>query len=363
MITAVLLSLFLHTTPAYAQPVCGNNVCEEGEATQCFCPPDADQECMAPCALGACPADCTNKKTDNQETEHDSTTCYFGDAAYAPDTSFPAGDGCNTCTCSNTGFIACTQMECVQKDEEQETYKRHDRCTSTQQCSEGFVCTTEYGECMSLCVDTTSYCPDVCAGECVPVEEEASVEYEDEVRTVQRKNPFSDILLDTEEGVAAVTLYDAGVINGFPDKTFRKDELVNRAQAAKMLLLAKYGSVPDAVHSNMFWDVYDGEWYVPYIVLAARLGIIKGYSNGSFGPQYAVNTAEFLKMLSETFALPLGGTYVYSDVPQDAWFAPYAAVAYQYDLLPNRPIGLLQPARAMTRGEVVVAIKRLLDVL
>jgi Pacifastin inhibitor (LCMII) len=39
--------------------------------------------------------------------------CTWGDDNYLPGDSFPAGDGCNTCACSDNGMVACTKMACM----------------------------------------------------------------------------------------------------------------------------------------------------------------------------------------------------------------------------------------------------------
>jgi hypothetical protein len=39
--------------------------------------------------------------------------CRQGDQIYQTGDSFPATDGCNTCTCQNSGTIACTNLGCV----------------------------------------------------------------------------------------------------------------------------------------------------------------------------------------------------------------------------------------------------------
>lgn len=43
----------------------------------------------------------------------DDTTCSWQGQTYQVGDSFPAGDGCNTCTCMETGEAACTLMGCV----------------------------------------------------------------------------------------------------------------------------------------------------------------------------------------------------------------------------------------------------------
>jgi hypothetical protein len=39
--------------------------------------------------------------------------CEYGGVTYAVGDSFPAEDGCNTCTCTEDGVWACTMMACL----------------------------------------------------------------------------------------------------------------------------------------------------------------------------------------------------------------------------------------------------------
>jgi len=178
-----------------------------------------------------------------------------------------------------------------------------------------------------------------------------------EVQTIQF---FSDLNVDSLIGQAAANLREEGVISGYPDGTFQPHKPVNRAELAKFLLLAK-GRTVDMKHNNgRFPDVKEGEWYVKYIIDAADLGIISGYPSGNFKPAQTVNTAEFLKMLSKTFDLPEDLPQDFADVDSSAWFAPYVGNVQELDLFPERGVTFLEPSRDMTRGEVAVALYRVM---
>lgn len=178
-----------------------------------------------------------------------------------------------------------------------------------------------------------------------------------EVQTVQF---FSDLDQDSVVGQAAANLRQAGVINGYDDGTFQPDKPVNRAELAKFLLLGR-GRDVDIKHNNgRFPDVKEGEWYVKYIIDAADLGIISGYPSGNFKPAQTVNTAEFLKMLSKTFTLVEDLPQDFADVTPDDWFAPYVGNVPEWNLFPDRDPAFLEPAREMTRGEVAIALYRVM---
>jgi hypothetical protein len=168
-------------------------------------------------------------------------------------------------------------------------------------------------------------------------------------------NPFSDTNTRTLAGKAAASLYHWGIIGGFPDGQFKGARSVNRAEAAKFLLLSRYESVPNNSNSGVFRDVLDGEWYTKYVMTAAALHIINGYADGTFKPADTVNTAEFLKMLTLTFDLQQNMSHSFTDVPRGDWYAKYAGIANTYNLFPDRG-NRLEPARELTRNEVAVAI-------
>jgi hypothetical protein len=181
--------------------------------------------------------------------------------------------------------------------------------------------------------------------------------FEDDVHTDSSNypNPFSDTDTETTAGQAALSLYRRGVIGGFPDGEFKGQRLVNRAEAAKFLLLSKDASIEDVANNHRFVDVLDDQWYTKYVMTAQNKGIINGYADGTFRPGNSVNTAEFLKMLSLTFDLPQHLPYTFRDVPSDAWYEPYVGIAQAYDLFPEK-LSTLEPGRELTRNEVAIAM-------
>ncbi len=187
-------------------------------------------------------------------------------------------------------------------------------------------------------------------------ENEPPAGYEDDVRTYYIDNPFPDTDITSLEGIAAAELYRRAVIGGYPDGEFKGYKTVNRAEAAKFLLLARFGFVGNLENNGQFPDVIDGEWYTRFVVKAAMIGIINGYDDGYFRPADPVNTAEFLKMLTLTFDLELNLDHAFTDFSSNVWFDQYAGIVPEYDLLPKRSSTILGPERLLTRDEIAVAI-------
>jgi hypothetical protein len=228
-------------------------------------------------------------------------------------------------------------------------------------CGEGqeikyFDTIQEGVECkMSQCVNIGSNNPNV-----IPI---PLAGFEDEVITVfsQYENPFPDTDLDSLEGKAAAELYRRGIIGGYLDGEFKGYRYVNRAEAAKFLLLARYGFVDELQNNGWFGDVLEGEWYVKFVMRAAALGIIQGYADGFFRPEQTVNTVEFLKMLTLTFGLEENVPYAFTDQRnyKGQWYEKYVGIAQKYNLFPGRN-GYFYPEKELTRSEIAGVIYQFL---
>ena len=176
----------------------------------------------------------------------------------------------------------------------------------------------------------------------------------------QISTPFPDVDSHTLEGSSALYLAAKGIVSGFPDGTFRGEVPVNRAEAAKMLMIAS-GQPLIAGLTSPFEDVADSAWYAPYIVNAQYLDIVSGFPDGTFHPARGVNRAEFLKMATRIFELPEKLPYGFTDFHAGEWFRIYAGVAWHYHTFPHeRTDKILAPGRVMTRDDFAVALGQIL---
>jgi hypothetical protein len=97
-----------------------------------------------------------------------------------------------------------------------------------------------------------------------------------------------------------------GIVNGYPDGSFKPDATLTRAEFAKMIYVAKTGAndASNLFASSsiaMFSDAADitanASWAIPYIAYAYSTGIIAGYNDGSFKANGNVTGLEAAKML------------------------------------------------------------------
>lgn len=174
--------------------------------------------------------------------------------------------------------------------------------------------------------------------------------------TAELTVPFSDIDSQNLAGHATLYLAHRGLIEGFSDGTFRGFSGVNRAEAAKLLILAAGHPIDERI-DNPFWDVSPGAWFTPFVLAAEQRGIVDGYPDGSFRPARGITTAEFIKMAATAFKLPLALPHRFTDFPARSWFTPFAGAAWHYHFFPNRVSkSLLLPDELLTRNDMAIAL-------
>ncbi|ANY65641.1 hypothetical protein BBD42_03560 [Paenibacillus sp. BIHB 4019] len=94
-----------------------------------------------------------------------------------------------------------------------------------------------------------------------------------------------------------------GIINGYPDGTFKPNHTVTRAEFVVMLMNALK---PKTVGGELsFIDAENiGTWAREAVAKAVQEGIIKGYEDGSFRPNTEITRAEMVDMISNALKLP-----------------------------------------------------------
>ena len=100
-----------------------------------------------------------------------------------------------------------------------------------------------------------------------------------------------------EEAVNVLT--ELKIVNGYEDNTYKPGNSVKRSELAKLLIVAmgKDKSASMLVGSTNFSDVSEKHWASGYINLASSLGIINGYPDGTFRPEAKVSYVEAAKMM------------------------------------------------------------------
>ena len=174
---------------------------------------------------------------------------------------------------------------------------------------------------------------------------------------------FPDVAADHKNYEAIEYLDENQVINGYKDGTFGPENLVNRAEAMKIITLA-FNIKTDSDSDVLFADVKKEDWFFPYVMSAQKNKIINGYSDGKFKPANSINLAETLKMLIAASGAELPETKdgIFADVKKDDWFAPYMLYARNHNLLLSDDYGVIHPDQSMNRAAFAELIYRMMIV-
>ena len=172
--------------------------------------------------------------------------------------------------------------------------------------------------------------------------------------------PFSDIGVGSPYLVQVTYLQEQGLVNGYPDHTFRPDKLINRAEAAallkKVLIDSGTKSTTKIPTTLAFTDVKKSEWFYTALEDLATKKIINSKAK-EFRPEDTINLAEAVKMVitaeqvhNPELTLPAENKNVFKDIKGTEWFAPYLQLANNKTLLAYSTKMNINPDQKMTRG-------------
>ena len=154
---------------------------------------------------------------------------------------------------------------------------------------------------------------------------------------------------------------DMKIVGGYPDGTYRPDNLIKREEFFK-LLTNILTVVPDTTGTVVkFTDVDQDEWYVPTIKIAVAAGIASGYDDGTFGIGL---------MISRQEAAKVAGSVITDDVSDDAagaesahdraaiadWAYDYVDLMFKKGYMKGDDEGNFRPAVALTRAEAATIL-------
>ena len=135
-------------------------------------------------------------------------------------------------------------------------------------------------------------------------------------------NDYTDVPADAWYNNAVSTLTNAGIIDGYEDGTFKPDGNITRAEFAT-IAVRFFEATYDG--EDLFSDIA-GHWAQDYINEAANAGIVDGYPDGTFRPQQLITRAEAMTMVNRTIDRHphedhlLDDMIVWPDNPETAWY-------------------------------------------
>ena len=163
--------------------------------------------------------------------------------------------------------------------------------------------------------------------------------------------------LNTEDHVAYLI--------GFTDGTIRPEANISRAEVATIFFRLLTDEARETYWSQYspYSDVKADAWYNNAVCTLSRMGILNGYPDGTFRPDAPITRSEFTKVAISFFDYA-EGYYVYggefSDVTGAEWFASYLAAALDYGLIEGMPDGTFRPLNNISRAEACTIVNRTL---
>ena len=112
---------------------------------------------------------------------------------------------------------------------------------------------------------------------------------------------FTDIAGDPREELIELA-GQWGVVSGYPDGSFKPNQLVSREQMVAMMVasierfLSPGFLVEPALEDDPFIDVDKARWSARAIAIAKELKLVSGYKDGTFKPQNILTRAEAVSM-------------------------------------------------------------------
>ncbi|MCL2409365.1 MAG: InlB B-repeat-containing protein [Oscillospiraceae bacterium] len=113
------------------------------------------------------------------------------------------------------------------------------------------------------------------------------------------ENPFPDVPNNggTWFSNAVSVVNNMGIMTGFSDGTFRPNQPITRAEVVTVITRFLSDEMQYSDTADMFPDI-SASWAIDNINLAAELGWIQGYADGNFNPNANITRAEFATMVN-----------------------------------------------------------------
>lgn len=142
-------------------------------------------------------------------------------------------------------------------------------------------------------------------------------------------------------------------MNGYPDGTFHPDNAITRSETAADFYRMLTGGQGADTESAGFDDVAGGAWYADAVNYLAGIGAVSGYPDGSFKPDQVITRAEFVTIAARINNLSSTAPVNFTDVDSGHWAYAYINAAYESGWINGYPDNTFCPERPITRAETV----------
>jgi hypothetical protein len=168
---------------------------------------------------------------------------------------------------------------------------------------------------------------------------------------------FQDVLYGHWSFHDVNSLVNREIVSGYPDKTFRPDEKIERGHST--IMLSKHLGLPLAPTVNPgFTDVKEQDKNYAYISAVANAGIILGKGDKTFDQYAPLTRAELAIILKKAYGVEEGEDIYFSDVPKTHWAFKAISGLYEANLTSGYSDGTFRPNQPVTRAEFAAFVNR-----
>ena len=173
------------------------------------------------------------------------------------------------------------------------------------------------------------------------------------------KPPVVEIPDDVPTGLNGKDHY--AYVVGYPDGMVYPQKNITRAEVATIFfrLLTDETREANMTKSNSYNDMKDGAWYTCAVSTLSKMGIIKGYEDGSFKPDASISRAEFAAIAARFDPDGDKTPATFSDVSSH-WAKDEISIAANHGWIKGYEDGSFKPDQKITRAETMTLVNRVL---
>ena len=173
------------------------------------------------------------------------------------------------------------------------------------------------------------------------------------------KPPVVEIPDDVPTGLNGKDHY--AYVVGYPDGMVYPQKNITRAEVATIFfrLLKDETREANMTKSNGYNDMKDGAWYTCAVSTLSKMGIIKGYEDGSFKPDASISRAEFAAIAARFDPDGDKTPATFSDVSSH-WAKDEISIAANHGWIKGYEDGSFKPDQKITRAETMTLVNRVL---
>ena len=174
------------------------------------------------------------------------------------------------------------------------------------------------------------------------------------------KPPVVEIPDDVPTGLNGKDHY--AYIIGYGNNDVRPQNNITRAEVATIFfrLLTDETRTANMTKSNGYNDVKDGDWFCCAVSTLSKMGIIKGYEDGSFKPNDPISRAEFAAIAARFDPDGDKTPASFSDVTSH-WAKDEISIAANHGWIKGYEDGSFKPDQKITRAETMTLVNRVLN--